>query len=481
MVQPLLGKNVRHHRKKGGLTLDALSSKVARPASYLSQLENGKIDPRSSLIEQLARIFGCSVDDLTSQQPATRRDELELFIASAQTDARFASLNLPYFKPATRTPDAVLEHMAALYGALGEADQRASVSQGDDQRTANLSLRDEMRQKNNYFANIEAEAGRALRGSGYEGTGPVTEGKLAEIAEFYGFKISRVRDLPNSARSVTDQRNRTIYIPQRDVLTSRPARSVVLQTLGHFVLGHRDPQNFAEYVRQRVESNYFAAAILAPEEPAVKFLRDAYDRQDLSPADLREAFFLSFEMAAHRMTNLATEHLDLTLHFMRSDEEGVVWKAYENDDVPLPTAADGTFEGQRLCRQWGTRQAFEAEDGYDLHYQWTSTSKGDFWCVTFVESDRRPMHAITVGTDAKQAKYFRGSDTEFQMTSQCPDPSCCREPDGRQRERWRGVAWPSARDRSHVLSGLPGARPAFDKFPGVDMVDVFNFLDRHVQ
>lgn len=481
MVQPLLGKHVRYHRKRNGLTLDALAAQVGRPASYLSQLENGKNDPRSSLIEELAAIFGCAVDDLTSQAPATRRDELELLIAAAQTDPQYAAMNLPYFKPSTRTPDVVLETMVSLYQALGDARHQANTKPGDDQRSANLTLRDEMRERNNYFDGIEAEAARALRGSGYEGTGPVTEGKLADIAEFYGFKIARVRDLPNSARSVTDQRNRTIYIPQRDVLTSRPARSVVLQTLGHFVLGHRDPQDFAEYVRQRVESNYFAAAILAPEEPAVKFLRDAYDRKDLSPADLREAFFLSFEMAAHRLTNLATEHLDLTLHFMRSDEEGVVWKAYENDGVPLPTAADGTFEGQRLCRQWGTRQAFEAEDGYDLHYQWTSTKDGDFWCVTFVESDRRPMHAITVGTDAKQAKFFRGSDTEFQMTSRCPDPACCREPDGRQRERWRGVAWPSARDRSHVLSGLPGTRPQFSKFPGVDMVDVYNFLDRHVQ
>lgn len=461
------------------MTLDDLAGRVKGAPSYLSQLENGQKDPRTSLIEAIAEAVGCNADDLTDPTPPTRRDELEILVNQAQHSARYQELNLPRFKPTTRTPDVVLEHMAGLYGALQDSEAAAAVRPGDEERTANNAIRTMMRERNNYFEEIEKEAQRVLDAIGYDGERPISERNMTDVAAHYGFEVERVLDLPSSARSVTDQRARKIYIPQRNDVTTRNARSIVLQTLGHFVLGHRDSDDFADYVRHRVESNYFAAAVLAPERPAVKFLKDAHARKDISVEDLREVFYISYEMAAHRLTNLATQHLDLTLHFLRSDEEGVVWKAYENNGVPLPTWSDGSYEGQRLCRHWGTRQAFDADAGFDLFYQWTTTGHGDYWCVTNVETGRRPAHAVTVGTDAEQAQYFRGSDTERRSVSKCPDPSCCREPDANQRQRWRGAAWPSAQDRSHVLSGLPAERPSFSKFPGVDMVEVYDFLDRH--
>ena len=43
----------------------------------------------------------------------------------------------------------------------------------------------------------------------------------------------------------------------------RSTRSVLAQTLGRFALGHGDPVDFEGYVRQRVEANYFAGALLA--------------------------------------------------------------------------------------------------------------------------------------------------------------------------------------------------------------------------
>ncbi len=478
MPQPVLGKRVRHHRRQAGLTLDALSDAVGRPASYLSQLENGLNDPRSSLIESLAEALGCSQEDLTDPVAPTRRDELEIAVEQQQKEARYKDLSLPHFKPTTRTPDEVLEHLTVLYQSLLAADETAAIRPGDDQRQANNLLRQQMRDRNNYFGDIEAEAQRVLDLAGYDG-GPISERILTDVVAHYGFTIERIQDLPESTRSITDQRARKIYIPQRNKLTTRAARSVVLQTLGHFVLGHRDSDVFADYVRQRVESNYFAGALLAPERAAVKFLKAAYDRKDISVEDLREVFYISYEMAAHRLTNLATEHFGLTLHFIRSDDEGVIWKAYQNDEVPMPADPDGTVEGQRLCRMWGTRQAFTSKEAFDMYYQWTETGDGDFWCVTYIEPDRSPPHAVTVGTDAKQAQYFRGSDTDQRLVSKCPSPSCCREPRPSQSQRWRGAAWPSARDRSHVLSGLPAERPEFSKFPGVDMVNVYEFLDRH--
>ena len=155
----------------------------------------------------------------------------------------------------------------------------------------------------------------------------MSERVLTDLAAHFGFTVERVQGMPRTARSITDQRSRVIYIPQRNDLRTRAARSVVLQTLGHFALSHNRTENFEDYLRQRIESNYFAAAVLAPEGPAVEELREAKDRGDISIEDLKEVFYISYEMAAHRFTNLATKHLDLPVHFLRTDPEGVVEKA----------------------------------------------------------------------------------------------------------------------------------------------------------
>ena len=129
---------------------------------------------------------------------------------------------------------------------------------GDRARMANAQLRTEMRACNNYFPDIEVSAKEALDAVGYPGSGPVSERLLTAIAAHFGFSIERVRGMPRSARSVTDQRRRVIYIPDRDGLTLRAARSVVLQTLGHFALDHQTTGDFADYLRQRIESNYLS-------------------------------------------------------------------------------------------------------------------------------------------------------------------------------------------------------------------------------
>jgi XRE family transcriptional regulator, fatty acid utilization regulator len=254
---------------------------------------------------------------------------------------------------------------------------------------------------------------------------------------------------------------------------------VIAQTLGHFALGHTDPIDFEGYVRQRVEANYFAGAMLAPEDPVVRVLAEAKAGEDISVEDLGEMFYISYEMAAHRLTNLITHHLGIPIHFQRSDAEGLLWKAYENDGVLLPSDADGTIEGQRLCRWWSSRQAFESEDSYSLHYQYTETPTGTFWCATHIGVERERGDAVTVGTVEESAHWFRGSDTSRRRVSTCPDPACCRRPPPDAARRWEGVAWPSARDHSHFVSGLPTDTVVFSPHPGVDLTDVYGFLDRH--
>ena len=186
-------------------------------------------------------------------------------------------------------PDEVLEHIIGLYTAL-EEDTTFSVSNQNTPkniaRNSNRDLRSEMREMNNYFPEIENVASDILKAVDYPGSGPVSERILMDVCDYFGFSVRRAENIPHSTRSITDQREKIIYIPQRNDLSTRASRSVVLQTLGHYALQHEVADEIGTYLRQRVESNYFAAAILAPERPAVNFLRSAKKSMDISVEDL---------------------------------------------------------------------------------------------------------------------------------------------------------------------------------------------------
>ncbi len=474
VVDPaVFGHRLRHLRRARNLTLAQLAAKVGRPPSQLSLLENGRREPRLSLLHALAAALDVAVADLLAPEAPNRRAELELAIERAQREPAYAELGLPYLKPTARVPNDVLEHLVGLYEEL----RRRSVPQTatpEEARRANAALRQTMRERENYFHDIEALATRTLESVGYRGAGALPQRVLLDIATHFGFTVDYVQDLPRSVRSVSDLRRHRIFIPQRDALGSQDARTVVLQTLGHFALGHSDPEDFADFLRQRVEANYFAGAVLVPEPLVLPLLEQARVDKDLSVADLGDIFAVSYEMAAHRFTNLATRHLGIRVHFVRTDESGTIYKAYENDGVVFPADASGAIEGQRVCRNWGAREVFRSAEKFSLHHQYTDTPAGSFFCVNHVETGREPHHAVTVGTSVKDARWFRGRLTTRRTTSRCPDGSCCQRPPAELASRWEGYAWPSARAHSHVLAALP-----VGTFPGVDTTEVYTFLERH--
>jgi predicted transcriptional regulator/DNA-binding XRE family transcriptional regulator len=471
-VDPLvLGARIRHHRRQRAMTLDDLGAVVGKAAPYLSMLENGKREPRIGLINAIADALDVPAGDLLAPEAPTRRAYLEIALERAQEDPLYGDLGLPHLRPSAKLPDVALEHIVRLYREL-KGRMHPTIVTREEARIANSELRAEMRERGNYFAEIEDVAREALELAGYRGPAALTERDIQGLAGRLGFTVHRSQRVPSSVRSVTDLRNHRIYVPQRDAMTTRGARSVVMQTLGHFALDHPEPQDFAEFLRQRVEVNYWAGAVLVPEVAAVPMLAEAKQQRDLSIEDIRDGFNVSYEMAAHRFTNLATEHLGLAVHFVRSDEQGIIWKAYENNGVPFPRNSVGAIEGQRLCREWGTRQAFHSEDKFSIHYQYTDTSAGTFWCCTHVETGRDPMSAITVGAAFDEAQFFRGRQTDRHSVSRCPDPSCCRNPAGELASRWEGWVWPSVRPNSHVLAAMP-----VETIPGVDLRELYEFLD----
>jgi predicted transcriptional regulator/transcriptional regulator with XRE-family HTH domain len=466
------GQRLRHARRARGLTLAELGGQVGRAPSVLSLIENGQREPRLSLIEQLASALSVPVSELLSKTPPSRRAQLEIALEVAQRDPSYASLGLPPLKVGARAPTEVLEHLVGLASELRAQRSRPAASP-EEARTANAALRESMHERGNYFEAIEHEAAATLERAGYSGGGALSQGMLLSLVGHHGFTVRYAHDLPRSVRSLTDLRSRRIYV-QQEAVGGHSARAVILQALGHFQLGHGVPRDFADFLRQRVEANYFAAAVLIPETAAVPFLTAAREARDLAVEDLVDMYSVSYEMAAHRFTNMATHHLGLRCHFVKNDSTGVIYKAYANDGVVFPADPSGAIEGQRMCRWWAGRQVFAAADRFSPCYQYSDTPSGTYYCVAQVDPRADREFAVTLGVPFEASKWFRGRGTTLRTHSACPDGECCKRAPLVLAERWEGMAWPSARAHSHILSALPAGA-----FPGVDDVDVYEFLDRH--
>lgn len=474
MVEILaLGQRVRHFRQAAGLTLEELSQSVGVTPSQLSLVETGKREAKVGLLTSLAAALGVEVTVLLDESPPSERARLEREWAQAQRSPLHTSLGLPDVRPSKAITDEHLRVMLGMHEELVRRETRA-LATPEEARRANTELRLRMRQVQNYLPDLEDLADDLVRSVGHTSTGALTHREVAQMARKIGLEIVHVGDLPRSARSVTDLANGRIYLPPASIPGGHGLRSLALQAIAHQLLKHPVPKSYEEFLQQRLEINYFAAACLMPRFHAIDFLQAAKKAKNLAVEDFRDAFGVTHEAAGLRLMNLATEHLGLPLHFLRVGDDGTVYKAYENDGLALPVDVTGSTEGQIICRQWSAREAFVRTNRTTEYYQYTDTPEGTFWESTQIGTSTTDEFSITVGVRFEDAKWFRGRDTDERKLSRCPDAACCRRPAPEKTSKWKGNAWTSARLHSHVLSPLRGGM-----FPGVDDIELFEFLEHH--
>lgn len=466
-----LGRRIREKRIALGMTLEQLAQAVDRAPSQLSSIENGKREPRLPLLRALAVALQSSVDELLLDEAPSERAALEIAVERAQRGAVFRSLGLEPIRVSKTVNDETLQAIVGLHREVERLHKERAATPAEARR-ANTELRVNMRSLDNYYPALEEEARRLLDSVGYT-NGPVLQQTIARIAERLGFTLHYVSDLPNSTRSVIDRRNGRIYLSTN--LASRDARAPILRALGSLVCGHEEPRSYSDFLQQRVEVNYLAGAVLIPEQAAVEKLLDAKKRRDISMEDLRDAFAVSYEMAAHRFTNLATRWMDLNVHFMKAHESGTLIKAYENDGVRFPSDALGNFEGATVCRNWTARTVFAQPDLFNPWYQYTDmASGGTYWCTSRVEKAKEGQYSVSVGVRFEDVKWFRGRDTGHRSKSFCPDERCCRKASAELTRKWHADAWPEAVAQTSLLAALPTGT-----FPGVDSHEVYEFLEAH--
>jgi len=467
-----LGHRIRHFRTAHDRTLDQLGATVGLAASQLSLIENGKREPKLSTLENIATALGIELGDLLAQEAPSKRAELEVALARAQAGPLFRSLGIPVIKPARGLSNETLESVLGLHEELQRRAKEA-IATPEEARRANTDLRERMRSENNYLDDIEQLAEERVHASGHR-IGALTHREVDIMAEQLGFRLIYVDDLPSSTRSITDLANGRIYLPPASIPGGHGLRSIALQAMAHRLLGHTPPVSYDEFLWQRLQINYFAAACLMPREASVSFLAEAKREKRLAIEDFRDACGVTHEAAALRFTNLATVHLDMTLHFLRVAGDGALLKGYQNDGLPLPSDVTGSIEGQWVCKKWSARTAFAQTNRTTENYQYTDTPAGTYWCATQTGHTDASEFSITVGVPFAEAKWFRGRETTVRATSCCPDESCCRRAPSDLATRWAGQAWPSARLHAHVLSPLPSGT-----FPGVDDASVYEFLEAH--
>ena len=467
-----LGHRIRHHRTRSGMTLDELGAAVGVAGSQLSLIENGKREPKLSLLQAIANATGTEVSDLISGEPPNRRAALEIELDRAQSSSVFRQLGIAPVRVNKGMPDETIESILGLHRELHRREREA-IATPEEARRANTELRLKMRALDNHLPDIEALAEKQLKAAGHS-SGALTHRTVSIMAEQLGFELLYVDDLPHSTRSVTDLEHGRIYLPPASIPGGHGLRSMALQAMAHRMLGHTPPTDYADFLQQRLEINYYAACCLIPETAGVAFLQQAKKDRNLAVEDFRDAFGVTHEAAGMRMTNLMTTHLDMRLHFLRVDESGALTRVYENDDLPLPMDVTGSVEGLTVCRKFSARAAFSQRNRTTEHYQYTDTPSGTFWCSTQTGSTDGGGFSITVGVPFDDARWWRGRETTDRAQSTCPDEACCRRPPAGIAERWSSKAWPSARVHTHMFSPLPRGA-----FPGVDDNEVYSFLDRH--
>lgn len=467
-----LGQRMRHFRTNSGLTLDQLGSDIGVAASQLSLMENGKREPRLSLLGTIAERLGIPVSELLEPSAPSERAGLEIELDRAQSSPVYAELGLPNIRASKGTGDDTLRALVGLHQELARRSREAIATPGEARR-ANTELRAMMRSRDNHLPEIEALAEDQLRKVGHV-TGALTHRSVRQMAEQLGFELVHVHDLPHSARSVIDLENGRIYLPPASIPGGHGLRSMALQAIAHRLLEHAAPTSYAQFLHQRLEINYFASACLMPLTQSVDFLRTAKADRNIAIEDFRDAFGTTHESAALRFTNLATPYLDMAWHFLRVGGDGAVYKAYENDGLRLPVDVTGSTEGEIVCRRWSSRRAFARTNRTTEFYQYTDTPQGSFFESTQIGASSSEEFSITLGVQFADSKWFRGRETTRREQSKCPDVSCCKRPPTDLAQHWQSRAWTSAKVHAHIFSPLPSGT-----FPGVDDRELYEFLENH--
>src|SRR6478735_29379 len=123
-----IGRRIRQLRTDRGMTLDELAAAVDRAPSQLSMIENGRREPKLTLLQAIARALGTTLDALLESEPLGERATLEIGLERAMRGQTFQALGIPPFRLGKTVPTEALKAMLALQSEIERLrDERAAT------------------------------------------------------------------------------------------------------------------------------------------------------------------------------------------------------------------------------------------------------------------------------------------------------------------------------------------------------------------
>ena len=472
----VVGQRIKHERQERGADPGpARRGASAARAPHLSLLENGHREPKLRLLGgggPGAGRPGRAAAAARAAEPAGR--------PGAGPGARPSRPALRRARPAAAAGQRPGAHRRRSSTSSACTTSCAAGPSGcaatpEEARAANRELRADMRARDNYFADIERLAAETLDAVGYPGTGALTQRHAAGASPRTAAspcatsRTCRRRPgrSPTSATAASTSARaagRRSRHPQRAAADARALRCS----------GTASRADFAELLRQRTEANYFAAAVLMPEQALVPLLQRAKADRALAVEDARDVFGVSYEMAAHRFTNLATQHLELPVHFVRTDEAGTHLQGVRERRGGLPGRPGRGDRGAAACRFWAAPPGVLGRALPRL----LPVHRHPAGDLLLLEPAGDPA-----GAGRSRSPSGCRTCSRAGSAGGTPRPAPSRAAPTRpaaptRRHRWPGAGsgWPGRppRAQSHVLAALPPGA-----FAGVDLTEVYAFLDRH--
>ena len=129
-----IGRRIRQLRTARGMTLEELASAVERAPSQLSMIENGKREPKLTLLRAIAKVLGTGVDALLEAEPLDERATMEIALERAMRGQTFRSLGIEPFRIGKSLPDEVLRTVLALQGEIERLNDERSATPEEARR-----------------------------------------------------------------------------------------------------------------------------------------------------------------------------------------------------------------------------------------------------------------------------------------------------------------------------------------------------------
>ena len=313
-------------------------------------------------------------------------------------------------------------------------------------------------------------AAASLDAIDYQG-GPLSQRDLLDIAKFHGFSIHPVQDFPTlCAPSRIRRRAGSISPTQRATNPGGTVRGLA-NTRPLRARSHGSRQ------LRRVPSTAHGSRLLRvggisfPKRSAVPFLQEAKQERDLSVGDIRETFYVSYDMAAHRFTNLATSTSTRRAH-------GALRRRGHHLEGVQQYERSLSNRSGRSCRRSTTVPPMGHPPGVPFRRQVRHPLSVHRYTrrVVLVRHPRRGGQTAPpsryAGDHLRQRQVLPGRETDRKSVSECPDGECCRDrPQNWANDGRAGVAQPEG----PITRGGGAARWRF----GVDMSEIYEFLERN--